>query len=134
MTWWNVSNQQKKTVEEHELWQKDDMVIRHIVVWRSGSVSVETENDEPPEFDQSDGPSGDAVDMYAIEYEYEFNETIDGCYEDFIWPDDMPEEERERLLELWEEESYSGWEEDGWDQYDTELWFSGPLLIEKQGD
>jgi hypothetical protein len=134
MTWWNVSNRQKKTVEEHELWQKDDMVIRHIVVWRSGSVSVETENDEPPEFDQSDGPSGDAVDMYAIDYEYEFNETIDGCYEDFIWPDEMSEEERERLLELWEEESYNGWEEDGWDQYDTELWFSGPLLIEKQGD
>jgi hypothetical protein len=35
-------------VEEHELWQKDDMVIRRITGFRFGTWTVETNDNEPP--------------------------------------------------------------------------------------
>lgn len=131
MTWWKVSTEEKKNVFEHELWEKDDFVIRRITGFRWGTVFVETEDDNPPALDQVDGPSADAVDMYNTEYEYELESLDDGWYGDVIYPDDMDDEERERLDALWEEESYSGWEEEGWIQYETECWFHGPLSIEK---
>lgn len=131
MTWWKVSTVDKKNVFEHELWQKDDFVIRRITGFRWGTVLIETEDDNPPVLDQTDGPGADGVDMYNTDYNWELDNLSDGWYEDFIWPDDMEEEERDRLLELWEEDSYGGWEEEGWVQYETECWFHGPLDIEK---
>jgi hypothetical protein len=104
MTWWKVSTTEKKCVFEHELWHQDS------------------------------GPSADAVDMYYTEYNYELDSLDDGWYGDVIWPDDMPEEERERLEEIWDEDWSAGWENEGWDQYDTECWFHGPLSIEKDGE
>ena len=44
----------------------------------------------------------------------------------------MSEEERERMDELWEEDSYSAWEEEGWINSDTETYFNGPLSLEQQ--
>ena len=38
----------KKSVEEHELWQKDDMGIRRITGWRGGTWYVVTSDDNPP--------------------------------------------------------------------------------------
>ncbi len=134
MTWWKVSTTEKKCVFEHELWQKDDWVIRRITGFRWGTILVETEDDNPPVLDQDSGPSADAVDMYCTEYNYELDSLDDGWYGDVIWPDDMPEEERERLEEIWDEDWSAGWENEGWDQYDTECWFHGPLSIEKDGE
>jgi hypothetical protein len=135
MAYWTVSTQQKKNVEEHELWQKDDFVIRRITGFRFGTWSVETNDDEVPILNQDSGPSGDAINMN--EYFDENVENIememldDGWYADVIWPDDMPDNERERLEELWEEDSYSGWEGEGWVNYETECWATGPLNIER---
>lgn len=129
MAWWTVSTKQKKNVYEHELWQKDDMVIRRVSGFRWGTVLIETDDNNPPVLDQTDGPGVDAVDMYNTEYNYELESLDDGWYGDIIWPDDMDDEERERLEILWDDDSYSGWEEDGWVQYDTECWFHGPLEI-----
>ena len=134
MAWWKVSTQDKKNVFEHELWQKDDFVIRRITGFRWGTVLIETEDDNPPVLDQTDGPGADAVDMYNTEYNYDLDNLSDGWYGDVIYPDDMPEDEQERLEQLWEDESYSGWEEEGWIQYETECWFHGPLDIERDDD
>lgn len=131
MTWWKVSTEDKKSVYEHELWQKDDWVIRRVTGFRWGTVLIETDGDNPPVLDQTDGPGADGVDMYNTDYNWELDNLSDGWYEDFIWPDEMPEEERDRLLELWEEDGYGGWEEDGWDAYETECWFHGPLEISR---
>lgn len=135
MATWTVSTKDKKSVEEHELWQKDDMVIRRISGFRWGTWTVSTVDDNPPQLDQEYGPGQDAVNMYDycdhnVE-EIELDSLDDGWYGDIIWPDDMPDEERERLEELWEEESYDGWEGDGWINYETECWASGPLEIER---
>ncbi len=133
MTWWKVSTTEKKCVFEHELWQKDDWVIRRITGFRWGTILVETDDDNPPVLEQDSGPGADAVDMYNTEYNYELDSLDDGWYGDVIWPDDMPEEERDRLEEIWDEDWSAGWENEGWDQYDTECWFHGPLEIVQDG-
>lgn len=135
---WTVSTSEKKNVEEHELWQKGDLVIRRITGFRWGTWTVATVDDNPPQLDQEYGPSQDAVNMYDycdhnVE-EIELDMLDDGWYADVIWPDDMPDDERERLEKLWDEDSYSGWEDDGWVNYETECWASGPLDIEKLED
>lgn len=134
MAFWNVKTTEKKSAEEHELWQKDDQVIRVVNGFRWGEFVVETTNDNPPELDQTDGPGADAVDMYSpYSDNIESTELVsldDGWYGDIIWPDDMDDEERDRLQEIYDEDSY-GWEEEGWSQYESECWFSGPLEITK---
>jgi hypothetical protein len=44
----------------------------------------------------------------------------------------MPDDERERMQEIWDEDWSAGWEEEGWAQYDTECWASGELEITKE--
>jgi len=135
MAVWFVETENKKSVEEHEMWQKDDMVIRRITGWRWGAWTVTTTDDEPPEFSFDSGPGADACNIYDewpdnVE-SVEIDSLDDGVYDDVIYPDDMSEEEQERLDDLWDEEYYDGWEEDGWEHYDTECWVWGNLSIEK---
>ena len=54
---------------------------------------------------------------------------IDGCWVEWSFPDDMPEEERERIQALWDEEWYEGMESDGWSNDDTEHWIYGPIQL-----
>ena len=130
MTWWTVSTEDKKSVFEHELWQKDDWVIRRITGFRWGTVLIQTEDDNPPVLDQTDGPGADGVDMYNTEYNYELDTLSDGWFEDIIFPDDMPEEEQERLQEFLDENgSYALEDEEGWSLSDTEVWVWGPLVV-----
>jgi hypothetical protein len=134
MATWKVSTTQKKSVEEHELWKKDDMVIRIINGFRWGTWTVETEDDELPELDQSEGPSADSVNMYDCGYDSDLISLDDGWYFDIIWPDDMDDDERQRLEEIWNADGYEGWEAEGLTQYETECWASGPLEITKEED
>ena len=131
MTWWTVSTTEKKNVQEHELWEKDDMVIRVITGFRWGTFHVETEDDSEPELDQTEGPGADAVNMYECGYTTELESLDDGWYADIIWPDDMDDEERERLQVIFDDDRYA-WEAEGWYQYETECWFTGPLEITKE--
>lgn len=134
MALWTVKTEDKKCVEEHELWQKDDQVIRRVSGFRWGSWTVETTDNEPPVLHQTDGPSADAINMSDYSDEnvesIELDSLDDGWYGDVIWPDDMSDEERERLEELWDEDGYDAWEADGWYNYETECWVSGQLDVQ----
>lgn len=55
---------------------------------------------------------------------------IDGCWVEWIFPDDMDEEEQERIQALWDEDSFEGLEGDGWINDETENWLYEPLLQE----
>ena len=140
---WKVSTYYKKSCEEHELYTKDGMTIRRKTGFRWASFYVETSDDNPPEFEFDYVPGGDgskdSVDMYNFPgpniEDVELIETFDGCWEDVDWPEDMDDEERERLEELVEEEGfYALEEEEGWTQSDTEMWIWGPILIEGEND
>ena len=133
MAHWQISTKQQKSVEEHQLWKKDNIVIRRVSGYRSGTVIMETETDKPPELDQSTGPRGDAVNVFNCGYECELDNLDDEWYVNTVWPNDMPTEECEKLDKSWEQDCYQGWEQQGWEQQETECWFAGELEIIKIG-
>jgi hypothetical protein len=126
-TWWKVSTEQKKSVWEHMLFEKDGMVIRYITGYRFGAVYLGTEDSNPPILEQNSGPTADMVDMFATEYEYDLEGMYDGWYAETIFPDDMSEEDQE-ALQFIIDESVFDLEENGWILTDTECWFEGPLF------
>ena len=131
MTWWKVETTEKKSVEEHLLWYKDDMAIRIIEGFRWGSVYLESDDDaDELILEESDSPYGPGVNVY--DYECELDVLDDGWYGDIIFPDDMPQEEQDRLHQIWAEDSFEGLENEGWVSNDSELWFFGPLKITKE--
>lgn len=134
MSTYKVSTRNKKSVEEIEMWTKDGMTIRRINGYRWGSFFIETNNNEPPEDITEENEDG--INMYDYfsdnaENGAELDVLSDGWLCDFEWPEDMPDHERARLEELWDEDAYSGWEAEGWYNDETECWFYGPLDIEK---
>ena len=140
MAVWNVSTAEKKSVEEHELWTKDGVEIRRLNGFRWGSWTVTTSDDDEPQFERYAVPGGspdeDSIDMYNcydnnIE-EVELISLDDGWYGDWIFPDDFDEDEKERIIEGWEEDSYEFMENEGWYQSDGECWVWGELTIESE--
>lgn len=144
MAEWTIRTYYKKSIEEHEHFVKDGMTIIRKTGWRSGSWSVTTSDDNLPEieFDYVPGGDGskDSVNMYDFPgdniEDVELIETWDGCWEDIIWPDEMDEEEQERLQELIDEEGfYALEEEEGWSSFETEMWIWGPIeILNKEGE
>lgn len=139
MARWMVNTLNKKSVEEHEYWTKDGNTIIRVTGFRWGSWIVTTTDDEQPQFERVRNPLGnedeDSINMYScfdnnIE-DTELNSLDDGWYLDIVYPDDMDEEEQERMNELWDEDSYEGWESEGWLQTETECWTDSELEIER---
>lgn len=141
MAIWTVSPYYKKSCEEHEHYTKDSMTIIRKTGYRGASFQVETTDNNPPEFEFDFVPGGDgkkdSLDMYNVPgsniENVELESMWDGCWEDIAWPEDMDEEEQERLQELIEEEGdiYDVLEnQEGWSQSETEAWIWGPILIE----
>lgn len=138
---WKVSPYYKKSCEEHEQYFKDGQVIVRKTGYRGASFYVETNDNNPPEFEFDFVPGGDgrkdSIDMYNcygnnIE-NVELESMWDGCWEDIDWPNDMEEEEQERLQTLIEEEGdiYDVLEnQEEWSQSETQAWIWGPILIE----
>ena len=135
MAEWQVSTQDKKSVEEHEIWSKDGQTIVRITGFRWGTWIVTTEDDSPPEFEREAVPGGsddlDSVDMYNNGYDTELVNLDDGWYSDVNYPDDMDDEEQQRLEDLWDEDGYDAWEGEGWTQTETECWAWGNFEIER---
>lgn len=141
-TSWKVSTYYKKSCEEHEHYVKDGMTIIRKTGWRWASFYVETNDGNPPvfEFDYVPGGDGnkDSVDMYWLTgpniESSELEGMSDGCWEDYEWPEDMEEEEKERLQELIEEHGcYEALEEmEEWMLDETQAWCWGPILIEDE--
>ena len=139
---WKVSTYYKKSCEEHEYYVKDGQTIIRKTGYRGCSFFVETNNDNPPEFEFDFVPGGDgskdSIDMYNCAYNnienVELDTMWDGCWEDIDFPEDMDDEEQERLMEVIEEHGvYEALEEqEGWSQTDSETWIWGPILIEDE--
>jgi hypothetical protein len=139
MTSWTVSTYYKKSCEEREIWTHSDYgTMVRTNGFRRATYTVETSDDNLPEFEFDFVPGGDgkkdSIDMNNCSVnnieEVELVELFDGgCWGDTIWPDDMDEDEIERLEELMEEEGYYALEEEGWMNDDTEVWIWGPIEI-----
>ena len=142
MAYWRVSTYYKKSCEEHEIYVKDGMTIKRKTGYRWAVFNIETSDDNPPEFEFDFVPGGDgkkdSIDMYSpfgpnIESS-ELDGMTDGCWEDYEWPEEMDDEELERLQDLIEEHgAYEALEEmEGWTLDECEAWCWGPILIEDE--
>jgi hypothetical protein len=135
MAIWRVSNSAPKSLAEREIWTHSDKgeIVRE-TLFTHGAYLVVTEDDNPPEFEREAVPGGDgaedSVDMNFCGYETQLIGLEGGVKLIVTWPEDMGEEERQALVDIWEEEPYEGWEGEGWDLDDTEVWFWDDLNIE----
>jgi hypothetical protein len=119
------------------------MTIIRQTGYRGAAFYVETSDNNPPEFEFDFVPGGngskDSIDMYNCEVNniesVELESMWDGCWEEIEYPEDIAEEERERLEMLIEEEGdiYDVLEnQEGWSQSETQAWIWGPILIEDE--
>ena len=143
MATWTVSTYYKKSVQEVEHWvrQEGKGKITTINGFRYGEWTVETSDDNPPEFEFAQVPGGndavDSIDMNScytnnIE-EVEMNETWDGCWDDIEWPEDLDDDERSELEAAIDEDGYySALEDNDWWHDDTEMWIWGPIEIKNE--
>lgn len=124
MAIWKLTNLHKKNAVERQFWTKDGVTVIKEEGFRWGTWSCES--DERPNVDL-DNPDG--WEQFSQDDEWEMEIMDDGCWQEWTFPDDMDEEEQERIQELWNEDSFEGLEGDGWINDETEYWIYGPLRL-----
>lgn len=129
MATWTLSTAQKKSAIERQIWYKNGVIMHREEGYRWGTFYCES--DTKPEIDLSN-PGG--FELSYDEYDWELDHLSDGCWADWEFPEDMSEEEQERIQALWDEDSYQALEDDGWTLQDTEYEFYGPLILECDGE
>ena len=144
MAVWTVSTYYKKNVQEVEYWFQRDGEGKVTVTngFRWGSWTVETSDDNPPEFEFTEVPGGDgkkdSIDMLNCEVNnIESAELISmddgGCWYD-IEIEGLDEDAEEEIREFLDENSVYELEEreDGWSQDECEWWIWGPIEIQNE--
>jgi hypothetical protein len=124
MTTWTLKTQHKKNAIEKQYWYKDGVEIIRTEGYRWGTFYCES--DEQPKIDLV---NEDGYRIGSDDYEWELESLDDGCYADWEFPDDMDEDEQEKIQEAWDEEFYEGLEELGWSCDDTDYILEGPLEL-----
>lgn len=118
-TAWKISPENSQSVVEIDIWKKDNLKIEFLKVYRSGWIIV----DQLPDLSRYNPDEG--INIFE-EFEFDEHQLHDGSEEASIFPDELPAEERERLLALSEEELA----DEGW-TLESVTRFSGPLLVEQ---
>ena len=124
MATWILTTQHKKNAIERSFWYKDGEKIVREEGYRWGKFHCES--DEKPDVDLKN-PDG-----YELggDYDWELDSLDDGCWAEWEWPEDMSEEEQDKIMDAWNEDWYDGIEALGWSNDDTEYHFHGPLQLE----
>jgi hypothetical protein len=125
MATWKISNYHKKNAVERQFWTKDGITVTKDEGFRWGYWTCES--DERPDIDLK---NPDGIEILFGDYDWEMESMDDGCWVEWTFPNDMDEEEQERIQELWDKDFYEGMEGDGWNNDDTEQWIYGPLCLE----
>ena len=146
MTTWTVKTYYKKNVQEIESYYQREGSGRVTVTngFRWGAWTVETSDDNPPEFEYVEVPGGngkkDSINMLDCSVNnIEDVELVDmndgGCWYD-VDIEGLDEDKEEEIREFLEENSPYELEEreDGWMQGDTEWWIWGPIEILDEAD
>ena len=131
MAIWRIQNYHKKSADEIQTWRKGDDEFQKTETYRWGIWECESDEKPVVDLNNPDGWSPDNADQE--DYAWEMVEMIDGCYVDwdFIGCPDMDEEEQQRIMDGWDEDSWDFLEGEGWCLDETEAWLYGPLDIER---
>lgn len=129
---WKVSTRYKKSVIDVEIFRKGDKEISMETGWRWGHVVLHV----PEGVDliaEINPEKNERLQVDGMEYDVYDREMDDGCWEDWNYGD-LDEEEIEQIQEAWDEDSHEGLENLGWESWDSELYFDGPLDVENLGE
>ena len=144
MAIWTVSTYYKKNVQEVETYCQRHGSGQITVTngFRWGSWTVETSDDNPPEFEFTEVPNGDgkkdSINMLDCSINNIDNVELDSMDDGGCWYDveikGLDEDAEKELREFLEENSPYELEErdDGWYQDETEWWIWGPIEIQNQ--
>lgn len=124
MATWQIKNYHKKNAVERQFWTKDGVTVTKDEGFRWGTWTGES--DERPDIDLA---NPDGFEVLSDGVDWELDSMDDGCWVEWSFPDDMPEEEQERIQALWDDNWYEGMEDDGWTNDDTECWIYGPIEL-----
>ena len=120
---WKISPQEHNSMKEVHVWKKGNSTFQFSEEIHHGHVLVV----EKPDLSKYDPDVGVNVYEAFNVFEFELSESWSGNPE---FSDDISEEERDRLWNLWREEGESGLMDEGW-RLDVDTWFYGPLLVEE---
>ena len=118
-TAWKISPEVSQSVFTIDTWKKGDLTIEFRNVYRSGWIIV----DKLPDLGGYNPNEGTNI---FEEFEFDEHQLYDGSEETSLFPNELPAEERERLLALSEEELA----DEGW-TLESVTRFKGPLLVEQ---
>lgn len=127
MAIWKITNSHKKNAVERQFWVKDGVSVIKEEGYRWGVWTCES--DQQPDIDL-DNPDG--YELMSTDHDWEMQEMIDGCWVEWVFPDEIDEQEQERIQELWNQDSFEGLESDGWSNDETEHWIYGPIKLVNQ--
>jgi hypothetical protein len=142
MATWTVSTYHKKNVQEVETYLQRDGEGKVVVTngFRWGTWTVETNDDNPPEFEFTEVPGGDgrkdSINMLDCSVNNIEDVELDSMDDGGCWYDvdvtDLDEEQQAEIEDFLEENSPYELEEredEGWYQDETEWWIWGPIQI-----
>ena len=118
-TAWKISPEISQSVLQTDTWKKGDLKIEHLKVYRSGWIIV----DQLPDLGGYNPDEG--INIFE-EFEFDEHQLHDGSKGASIFPNELPAEERNRLLALSEAEL----EDEGW-TLESVTRFKGPLVVEE---
>lgn len=147
MATWTIRTHYKKSCEQIEYFYNREIDGARVIVrdgYRFAEYTIETSDDNFPEFEFKQVPGGDgrrdSLDLNSLySGNIESSELVElfdgGCWGDTEVEGIDDEDEVERLIELISEEGSYALEEDGdgdWYLSDTEVWVWGPLEVEDE--
>lgn len=147
MATWTIRTHYKKSCEQIEYFYNREIDGARVIVrdgFRFAEYTIETSDDNFPEFEFKQVPGGDgrrdSLDLNSLySGNIESSELVElfdgGCWGDTEVEGIDDEDEVERLIELISEEGSYALEEDGdgdWYLSDTEVWVWGPLEVEDE--
>jgi hypothetical protein len=146
MATWTVKTYHKKNVQEVEHWVQREGQGKITVTngFRWGEWTVETSDDNPPEFEFTTVPGGDGLrdSINMLDCEVNNIESVElvnmddgGCWYD-VDVTGLDEEEQAKIEDFLEENSIYDLEDEGdWYNDETEWWIWGPIeIINEAGD
>ena len=129
MATWNLSPQYKKSAVEKMFFYKDGQCITVEQGFRWANFKVESD-ERPLTDDELKNEDGYELGCIDNDESWEMWDMSDGCWLDIEKvSDSITDEEFAAFEAAWEEDGYSGVEELGWNNDDTEYYYHGPLAL-----
>ena len=145
MAQWTVRTYYKKSCEQHEYFvqREGEGRIKIIDGFRSATFSIETDDDNFPQFEFQQVPGGDgkkdSLDLFSCEANNIVGSELIDMYDGGCWGDTefngLTLEQEEELEEFINENGSWALEDEGdWYLDETECWVWGPLEVTNEDD